>query len=591
MSLGADRQDPLQLFSPTLTLSREREHVLHSIFSPTFGGGVTSYKDNWNREKREREKQEKIALAAQRVTPRPQSLTQKTDAPATHQLSKSQSLRSTTDAPVPFVSPRSKTSFHPKTPGVKTPCARKAFFSPDFQSPLSTISALSAASTCSFKSLPIDMLSFDYVSTCESPEVLQQIVDTLSAERQYPSLLKSAKKQLESIKESTARHDGIPMPHLMEMQRENTLYISSTNDESSLAMSLSSSMLDGVDAEGLFKRKEEAQVLINSNGRNDLEVKEEKRYIAPSSRHRVRAPSGPFVERKEKTWVSMNTNSGNNLEAKEVEGSVAPSSRYQESAPCVRPVEHKEETQGLINSIEGDDLEVKEVKRYAAKSSPSQVSAPTARPVIDTDESSTVRVKIEAKLLAEIQQLEGQVRSLEELKRKDSVNLLLKLKSLEEAKKNAEHKVAVLEKMVASTAANGREVMSTLANVRKDSHLFQDRLRNEREAARSELQEAKAAEEALQIKIQSLSAQLSHFKRQSSDANRSMELRLRRQVEKECSQRDGDISSLQQALQDARTTLEAMKEERNTTLRSVQLALGKSGVGVCIKSLSPVRLC
>jgi hypothetical protein len=587
MSSGADRQDPLPLFSPTLTLSREREHVLHSIFSPTLAGGVTSYKDNWNRERREREKQEKIALASQRVKPRPQSLTQKGGVPATDQLSyKAQFLCSTTHAPVQSFSPHGKTSFHPKTPGVKTPCALKDFFSPDFQSPLSTISALSTASTCSFKSLPIDMLSFDYVSTCESPEVLQQIVDTLSAERQYPSLLKSAKKQLETIQESTKRQYCITMPHHMDMQRENILYVSSTNDESSLAMSLSSSMLDGVGVEGPFELKKEAQVLINSNGRNDVEVNEKNRCIEPNFDRPVREPSSPRVGFKEKAQVLINSDRGNNLKVKEAARSIAPSFQYQERLPSGRPVERKEETQRLTTSTQDNDLEVKDLKRSIMQSSHYQISAPSGRPTIATDEVASVRAKIEAKLLAEIQQLEEQVHCMEESKRKDSANLLLKLNFLEAAKKDAEHKVAVLEKMVAAASANSREVISTLANVREDSRLLQGQLRNEREATRSELQEAKAAEEELHKKIQSLSARLFHFKRQSADTNRSTELRLRRQVEKEFTQRDRDIRSLQQALQDARRTLEAMKEERSTTLRSIRLALGKSGDGVRFMSRS-----
>jgi hypothetical protein len=120
-----------------------------------------------------------------------------------------------------------------------------------------------------------------------------------------------------------------------------------------------------------------------------------------------------------------------------------------------------------------------------------------------------------------------------------------------------------------------------LAIVRQESQLLQDSIRDERESSRSKVEEAKAVEEALNKKIQSLSAQLSHFKGQSMDSYKSMELRLRRQVQKECSQRDSDIRSLQQALQDARSTLEAMKKERSATLRSIQLALGKTVDGVC----------
>lgn len=529
---GNGNRDSLPLFSPTLTSSREQEHVLHSVFSPTLRGGVTTW-DKGDREKRTREKREKIALAAERVKPKTQS--------------------SLTTA-VPFASPHSNRIRFPKTPGgPETPLAHKSFYSPssDFLSPVSTIS------TCSFKSLPIDMLSFEYVSNCDSPDALQQIVDTLSAERQYPSLLKRAKKQLESIHKTAARHDGIHTSHLIDSQRQHTLYVSSANDESSLVMSLSSSMLDGADVEGGDERKGESQVLVNSNGGNDWEVKEVKRCTTPGSDRQVGTPGRSGIATNESESVRSKAEKKHLVEIRQLHEQVhsVESSKSNDNA-------------NLLLKLKSLEKAKEEAERKVA--------------VLEKmSESASARGATEIKLLAEVRQLEEQLHSMEASKRKDNTNLLYKLKYLEEAKEDAERKVAMLERMVASTSANNREIKSALAIVRQERQLLQDSIRDEREAARSQVEEAKAIEEALHKKIENLSAQLSHFKEQSLDAYKSMELRLRRRLQKEYSQRDGDIRSLQQELQEARSTLEATTKERSATLRSIQLALGKSGDGVC----------
>ena len=531
MSSGTARighQDSLPLFSPTPTSSRELEHVLHSVFSPTLRGGVTS----WDRKKLEREKREKIALAAQRVKPRTQS-------------------SFTTAAPA--ASPHSNRIIcFPKTPGPKSPLA--SFHSPSsvFMSPVSTIS------TCSFKSLPIDMLSFDYVSNCDSPKALQQIVDTLRAERQYPSLLKSAKKQLESILETGARHDDIPTSHLIDLQRQHTLYVSSVDDESSLVMSLSSSMLDGADVEEDEKRKEKTQVFVNSNGGNDLKVKEVKRSPEPVS------------NRQEGTVGGRPVIAANELESVRAkpETELLPEVKKRDEQVYINESSKSKNNASLLLKLKSLEKAKEEADRKVAVLEKMSESASTHR-------------KTEINLLAEVQQLEEQLHNMEVSKSKEDANLLLKLKSLEEAKEDAERKVAILERILSSTTAKNTEIKSTLAIVQQESQLLQDSIRDEREAARFKIEQAKAVEEALHEKIQSLSTQVSHFKEQSKDAYKSMELHLRRQVEKEHSQRAGEIRSLQQALQDAQSTLEAMKKERSVTLRSIQLALGKSGDEVC----------
>ena len=83
-----------------------------------------------------------------------------------------------------------------------------------FKTPRASVmgSAVSHSSNTTFHSVSIDMLSFEYVSTCKSTENLEMIVQALSSEypQRYPSLLRTAKKQLETVKTDTPteRTDG-----------------------------------------------------------------------------------------------------------------------------------------------------------------------------------------------------------------------------------------------------------------------------------------------------------------------------------------------------------------------------------------------
>jgi len=322
------------------------------------------------------------------------------------------------------------------------------------------------------------MLSFDYVSNCNSPEALQQIVETLSAvgSQHYPSLLRKAKQQLESINETTVvRNDNIPTVHFSSTSevplRDSTLYVSSTKDESSLALSLSSSILGGASA------AEEP---------------------AASSKNPNHVP---------------------------------------------------------YHLIQNTGIPRKE---------------------------ATTNEQTEAKLLAEIERLSKEISTLRSSNCTESTELQGELKALEEAKCEAESKVTVLEKAVLSSSSHAREANAALANVRKESRLLKDLLDGERNAARSEINEAKAIEEELRQKINTISAQLAQCKEQNADIAKSMESRFRRQVEKECAKRDGDVRFLQQSLQNAQATLHAMQEERRATLRSIHQALGKPTDGVCM---------
>jgi hypothetical protein len=69
-----------------------------------------------------------------------------------------------------------------------------------FASPISEISALSDRSFKSFLEIPnIEMLSFDFVKQCTSPELLQKIISILTREDKFPGLLRAARQRWNAI--------------------------------------------------------------------------------------------------------------------------------------------------------------------------------------------------------------------------------------------------------------------------------------------------------------------------------------------------------------------------------------------------------
>lgn len=513
----AHPSEPLPLFSPTQVATSNSEQVLHSIFSPNLQGGVTSFKTNSKRtsniQKRQQEKRERIAQAAQRITPKTPTIKKvsiKTQPPP--------ELLPATSQQDEFFSPlgHNAAPFIPATlskPVLKTPAnlARSAFRSPLnadlFASPLSTISALTTASTCSFKSIPIDMLSFDYVSNCDSPEALQQIVDTLSADgsKHYPSLLRKAKQQLESInKQTTIPNHTVYSVHFStstdeQVPRDSTLYVSSTKDESSLVLSLSSSVLDGASV--------------------DIPV----------------PPPPPAAAATSTTAVALNKVS---------------------NAVPIKP--------GTLNP------------RVATNGTKERQRTHTQV----TNTSTTAEERREAKLLSDLEKLTEEVNCLKYSQDSDNSELQRELNALREEKNEAEKKLTILEKTVLSSSSHARQANEALANVREEAQLLKDLLTSERNTAQLEIKEVRAIEEGLRRKVQTIAAQLARCKEQNADIAKSMESRFRRQVEKECAERDGNIRGLQQSLTNAQTTVKAMQEERSSTLRSIHQALGKSTDGV-----------
>lgn len=487
----AHPNEPLPLFSPT-QVSSGREQVLHSLFSPTLEGGVTSFNKKSKTTNREMQKRERMAHAAKRLVPKTPSSRSKNKE---NMKINAPLLQSPEDE---FYSPVGRNNDAPFIPatisktGLKTPAnlAKSAFRSPlqtaisaSSSSPaVSTISALTTTSSCSFKSVPIDMLSFDFVKTCDSPESLQQIVNALSQDgsKHYPSLLRTAKTQLQSIQ--ATRDNVADVPNVRFSDKDNMLYVSSVKDESSLALSLSSSVLDEGNSE----------------------------HVPATTNDEIPNHTSELKTRK----VTMSN----------------------------AKINHR-----LSNTAQSENA------HFAER---------------------------EAKLRAEIDRLSNEIHALQNSKKEDDSKMLADIKALKHEKLNAESKVAALQEIVLFSSARVQEANEALANVRDESRLLRDLLESEHTASKCQLEEAKALEASLRRKIQTIASQLKHCKEQNAGMQKSIESRVRNQVERESATRNGEIHSLRQSLQNAQMTLNAMTEERNATLRSIHQALGKSDQGV-----------
>lgn len=116
-----------------------------------------------------------------------------------------------------------------------------------FYSPLAGASPISVISDgTSFRSsMPVDMFSFDYVSTCQSEHDLNQIVETLQYDNpgSYPSLLKTARRQLQAVT-AERKNKSVSWAQHKPFEHHQTPSPSPSQDHSSLAMSLSTTMLE-----------------------------------------------------------------------------------------------------------------------------------------------------------------------------------------------------------------------------------------------------------------------------------------------------------------------------------------------------------
>jgi hypothetical protein len=142
-------------------------------------------------------------------------------------------------------------SSRPAAVAIMTTPGGDEFYSP-MASPFST-----SGSFRSYKSaIPVEMLSFEYVSSCQSEQELQQIVSTLHADNKAPSLLRKAQSQLDHVagRSESRRNDNSRVASStksVRWARNHTSfsppsfgYSVDEEEDDSLVMSLSTTMLD-----------------------------------------------------------------------------------------------------------------------------------------------------------------------------------------------------------------------------------------------------------------------------------------------------------------------------------------------------------
>jgi len=123
-------------------------------------------------------------------------------------------------------------------------CQKKSTLIP-LISPISFVSCTeSYTSMHSNSSIPVNMLSYDYLTTCQSEHTLYQIIDTLQTDHPnlYPKLLEKAHDRLYSIKKSYVSKPFSPFSD--RIQSIDVASVTVDNDESSLVLSISTSLME-----------------------------------------------------------------------------------------------------------------------------------------------------------------------------------------------------------------------------------------------------------------------------------------------------------------------------------------------------------
>lgn len=163
-------------------------------------------------------------------------------------------LRSIWSPPPAVAEPKTITPRKKQTPRkeMTTPVSMDQFYSPH-ASPISVMSegnsfrTSASFRTCSNSTIhvPVDMLSFDYVSNCQSEHELAQIVSTLTQDGgSYPSLLRMAQRKLETVSAASSASKSVrwaPPSHHASPPSMNESSVAL--NESSLVMSLSTTMM------------------------------------------------------------------------------------------------------------------------------------------------------------------------------------------------------------------------------------------------------------------------------------------------------------------------------------------------------------
>jgi hypothetical protein len=541
-AIDSVNMDSLPLFSPTL--AKSHENVLHSIFSPTNGGANRHYKAPFG----------DVTNLKTPGGPKPR---------LPIKASPSIPLASGSDL---FFTPASqsprrryKVKFQqPSSPGADSFYSPSAFHSS--ASPLSTISALSYSTTgTSFRSVPIDMLSFGYVTACKSEDELEQIVDSLQADgpRNYPSLLKVAKQRLEVVQKENRHHVTTSLQHDESHLSFSMSHISATSSEPS--------PLQMKPREDIFRMD-----LISED------IEEEKRSTAPPiQRSLAWNQTSPTMSNSQGDDSSL-IMSLSTAYLKEVDSEILTTT-----------------SQSRLNTFFPRNEQLKATTFQASNTgSIRRQIVPVSNQLQEQlRRMRAERTDIEKKLREQVTDLTKNLENVEKARRQDQALLLAKLQEVENKKAQVEEEVTMLEMAVRSSTERAKDVISTMTEMKNETKFLRKVLDDERRCERLNSSKAKEIEASLREQLKKLSTLLVDSESSAKQAKDMTEMTMRNEFEDERAQHKAAAQALNRCLKDARGMLQNMKSERNNILQSLGEALGKNASEVRHQVNFPPSLC
>ena len=433
----------------------------------------------------------------------------------------------------------------PTSPGVDCFYTPNTFHSSS--SPVSTISALSySTSGTSFRTIPIDMLSFEYVTECKVKVELEQIVDSLQADgpRNYPSLLKAAKQRLEIIQKGS--ESGVKLLNENDSQLSFSMtHISSTSSEPYPMYK---------PGKGSIHRMNLMSKVDNGN-----------RSLTPSVSRSL-------------AWseTSTETSSSPNDESSLV---------MSVSTTCFEEMDFDIGSSSLQPQLEISEKSLAPpIQTQLNTTKPSsirqQLPPVSGRLQKQLQQMRDERNSIERNLKDQVTELTINLENVEKARQLDQSMLLGKLHEVESKKAQVEEEVAILEAAVRTTTERAKDIVSNMTVMRQESRSLRKALDDERENSKR----SNKIEATLRDQINQMSRLIADAEMSAKQAKETAEMTIRNDFDEERVKHKLAAKALNRCLHDARSMLQSIKNERSHILKTLSKALGKDSSEVSLHS-------
>lgn len=358
------------------------------------------------------------------------------------------------------------------------------------------LSIRSTHTTTSWHSVPIEMLNIEFVANCESEHQLEQIISALreASPAKYPALLRMAGTRLEALRSIAPKVDHNDAPHL----------------------ELSRSRLVG----STFESNEESSLDI-STSINDGYV-EEHCEEAPSPKHDGR---------------------------------------------------HLTEVEGCGNSCAFEGNVNGDTERHTTfsglKEDLSTVLAAHSSMSAELDDALVDRGRAQ-------KELKTQTRICRDLERKiknQNEDLCAKIASLDQAKDEAQADVATLEDTLVSSSTKAREVASQLSKRTEEVIKLREEIQKVKDTAATELAGHQNLHKTLREKIEALLSQLAVQEKNAEDKLEMLEQKLKHDFDRVLERQKEQIAKMNENLNEARCSINILKRKNS------QLSLKRIGTG------------